>query len=322
MSDSPVKRTKVSKPEKKKTSSSTTTTTTSSSVSEQPSASSSVNTSDEPLINIPAIKKKKERRVKTETDIAAKQERKRLRKEAEETKKAAQLAKKGLAKAKATIQNKTPKWKQFLKNTTDADNAEQFKDTSFKVKGDDGSDDSDSDSESEDTKEDKKRKADKDAERSTVVKSKKARHEDIAKLAALDASTPGLAYLLEWKTSRATWKFQKMRQVWLLNSMYDDKQIPASHWDIFLEYIHDLKGAARNAALEEAKKIVEAPEPDEDEEMKDTETLEAEKATESTIPLSEEEKAAEEAAKEAKIEAKRTAEIRSSRALDVLRVLA
>lgn len=51
---------------------------------------------------------------------------------------------------------------------------------------------------------------------------------------------------MEWKKARATWKFQKLRQVWLINHMYDDKQVPDSHWNLFLEYIHDLKGAARN----------------------------------------------------------------------------
>lgn len=53
--------------------------------------------------------------------------------------------------------------------------------------------------------------------------------------------------------------------------------------------------------------------------MKDAD---AEESTESTIPLSEEEKEAEEAAKQAKLEAKRAAEVKASRALDVLRVLA
>ncbi|KAF9360984.1 hypothetical protein BGX26_006750 [Mortierella sp. AD094] len=346
MSDSAVKRVKVSKPEKKKaqpvsTTSTTTTTTTDS------EATTLTETTDEPLINIPAVKKKKERRVKTEADIAAKQERKKLRKEAEQAKKEAQLAKKGLAAQKVAIQNKTPKWKQFLKNTTEADNAEEFKDTSYKVKGDDGSDDDDeSESDSDDgakNKDDKKRKAEKDAENG-VAKSKKAKQEDITKLATLDTSTPGkltlkgipkrasLAYLVEWKKSRATWKFQKMRQVWLLNSMYDDKQLPSTHWVIFLEYIRDLKGAARNSAVEDAKKIVDAPEDEEEEQKEKSETngeedsqdQEMKDATEeeSTIPLSEEEKAAEEAAKLAKIEAKRAAEVKASRALDVLRVLA
>lgn len=63
------------------------------------------------------------------------------------------------------------------------------------------------------------------------------------------SSIIGLAYLVEWKKARATWKFQKLRQVWLINNMYDDKQLPDSHWNLFLEYIHDLKGAARNVRL-------------------------------------------------------------------------
>ncbi|KAG0202798.1 hypothetical protein BGX28_004779 [Mortierella sp. GBA30] len=337
MSDSTTKRVKVPKPEKKK--------------SKSQSDASSDSTAqpplpdNEPLIDIPAVKKKKERRVKTEADIAAKLERKRLRKEAE-------LAKKGGPAAasapKPTLQNKAPKWKQFLKNSSEADNAEQLKDTSYKVKGDDGSDDddesgsddSDEDQSNKSNKKDKKRKSDNKDMEKEASKSKKSKHEDDTQLAALDIASPGLAYLVEWKRSRATWKFQKLRQVWLINNMYDDKQLPSTHWDIFLDYIHDLKGAARTAAIQEAKKIVEAPEPeddnegkeedakkdatdnensdDKDEEMKDASAEEEQ----STIPLSEEEKAAEEAAEAAKVEAKRAAEVKAARALDVLRVLA
>ncbi|KAF9571711.1 hypothetical protein EC968_000229 [Mortierella alpina] len=335
MSDSTTKRVKVPKPEKKKPKH-----------TPETSADTTLETlaAEEPLIDIPVVKKKKERRVKTEADIAAKQERKRLRKEAE-------LAKKGSAAAaavsapKPTLPNKTPKWKQFLKNSSEADNAEQLKDTSYKVKGDDGSGDEDSDSDSESDedkaksskkKTDKKRKSDKDMENG-ASKSKKSKQEDNSKLASLDTATPGLAYLVEWKRARSTWKFQKLRQVWLINNMYDDTQLPSTHWSIFLDYIHDLKGAARTAAIQEAKKIVEAPEPEEDaeenEEDKEKDVSEEKsedekmkdgsaESGESTIPLSEEEKAAEEAAKAAKVEAKRAAEVKAARALDVLRVLA
>ncbi|KAF9437055.1 hypothetical protein BGZ76_002125 [Entomortierella beljakovae] len=321
MSDSTTKRVKVPKPEKKK-SKSTDTTTPTTTTPINTTADSDNEATEEPLIDIPAVKKKKERRVKTEEDIAAKQERKKLRKEAEEVKKAAQLAKKeaqlakkGLAAQKIAIQNKTPKWKQFLANTSEADNAEKLKDTSFKVKGDDGSDD-DSDSDN-DTKSEKKRKAEKDSQ-DGAKNFKKYKQEE---LASLDTSSPGLAYLVEWKRSRATWKFQKLRQVWLLNNMYDDKQIPTAHWGVFLEYIHDLKGAARNTAVDDARKIVESPEPEGEENNKE-EAQDQEMEEESTIPLSEEEKAAEEKAKQDKIEAKRVAEVKSSRALDILRVLA
>ncbi|KAI7816590.1 hypothetical protein BC939DRAFT_468537 [Gamsiella multidivaricata] len=339
MSESTSKRVKVPKPEKKK--SSTTSAVSSDHSSANDTTATTTTTTDDALINIPAIKKKKERHVKTETDIAAKQERKKLRKEAEQLKKEAQLAKKGLVAQKTAIQNKTPKWKQFLKNTTEADNAEQLKDTTYKVKGDDGSDEEEDGSDSDDDTKEKnkksKRKADKQAEvGSSKSKKSKSKHENNAALTALDTSTPGLAYLVEWKRSKDTWKFQKLRQVWLLNHMYDDKEIPSTHWNIFLDYIHDLKGAARNSTIQDAKKIVEAPEPEdskedeekengttedkgEDEEMKDAST---EDSTVSTIPLSEEEKAAEEAAEQAKVEAKRAAEVKASRALDVLRVLA
>ncbi|KAG0007471.1 hypothetical protein BGZ80_004620 [Entomortierella chlamydospora] len=305
MSDSTAKRVKVSKPEKKKAQPVSATSTTTDS-----ETSTLIETTDEPLINIPAVKKKKERRVKTEADIAAKQERKRLRKEAEQAKKEAQLAKKGLAAQKVAIQNKTPKWKQFLKNTTEADNAEEFKDTSYKVKGDDGSDDDDeSESDSDDgakNKDDKKRKAEKDAENG-VAKTKKTKQEDIAKLTTLDTSVPGKSGI--------------SRRV---EEVKSDMEIPKDATSLATQ---------QHSAIEDAKKIVDAPEDKEEQEQKEKSETNGEEASqdqemkdateeESTIPLSEEEKAAEEAAKQAKIEAKRAAEVKASRALDVLRVLA
>jgi hypothetical protein len=205
MSDSTTKRAKVSKPAKKDKTSAATTTPSSAAGSgsgkEPPTGTPlapTVSSSDKALINIPPIKKKKERHVKTEDDIAAKQERKRLRKEAEQTKRDAKLAKKGIEAQKAAIQNKTPKWKLFLKNTTEADNAEQLKDTSYKVQGDDGSssddddgDTSDSDSDKEAQKSKPKRKTDDSSDARSAKKSKHAGSIDDATLATLDASSPG-----------------------------------------------------------------------------------------------------------------------------------
>ncbi|KAG0034610.1 hypothetical protein BGZ81_003923 [Podila clonocystis] len=350
MSEPAAKRAAVPKPQKKK--------------AEPVAAAVSADDSkaeNEPLIDIPVPKKKKERHVKTEADIAAKQERKRLRKETELAKRIAKQHNKKIgahitsatpvtpsipsstAKATptatpATTTQKIPKWKQFLKNTSDIDNAEALKDTSYKVKGDDGSgDDSDSDIEEVKTTNTKsttnnKRKAEQVTESTSM--NKKGKQDDAA-LATLDTSSSGLAYLVEWKRTRDTWKFQKLRQVWLINNMYSDKEIPDSHWEIFLEYIRDLKGAARTAVIQEAQKIVDAPEEEEEEENKDLTSEEANgedddkemNGTDSITPgeeamMSEEEKAEAAAARDSKAEAKRAAEVKSSRALEVLRLLA
>ncbi|KAG0040749.1 hypothetical protein BGZ82_010567 [Podila clonocystis] len=347
MSEPAAKRATVPKPQKKK--------------AEPVAAAASADDSkadNEPLIDIPVPKKKKERHVKTEADIAAKQERKRLRKETELAKRIAKQHNKKIGAhitpatpaipssttkatptaTPATTTQKIPKWKQFLKNTSDVDNAEALKDTSYKVKGDDGSgDDSDSDSEEVKTTDTKstansKRKAEQAAE--STSKSKKGKQDDAA-LATLDAASPGLAYLVEWKRARDTWKFQKLRQVWLINNMYSDKEIPDSHWEIFLEYIRDLKGAARTAVIQEAQKIVDAPEEEEEGENKDSTSEEAKgedddeemNDADSITPgeeamMSEEEKAEAAAARDAKAEAKRAAEVKSSRALEALRLLA
>ncbi|KAG0232311.1 hypothetical protein BGW42_008277 [Actinomortierella wolfii] len=300
-------------------------------------ASTAPSNPEEALINIPPVKKKKERRVKTEAEIAAKAERKRLRKEAEAAKLAEKQAKKGQKEASAKAapatesaspanggaSTKVPKWKKFLKNTADADNAEKLKSVEFDVEGEDD-DDSESEKEQTTKKEDKKRKLDQ-SQQTESNKKAKTTEDASSDNTPLDMSTPGLQYLVEWKKFRSVWKFQKLRQVWLLKHMYDDKELPDTHWPIFLEYIKDLKGAARTATIEEAQKIVDAPDEsdseeekkgDQDSEMKDADEKEGEEEN------NEEKKEEEDEAKKEAMEKKRQREMKAARALEVLQLLA
>ncbi|KAG0253273.1 hypothetical protein DFQ27_007504 [Actinomortierella ambigua] len=297
----------------------------------QPTAPSN----EEALIDIPAVKKKKERRVKSEAEIAAKAERKRLRKEAEAANLAEKQAKKnksgapsagsstttaaaGSTNVAAKASDKVPKWKQFLKNTADADNAEKLKSVEFDVEQDDDEEDTkESENEREKIKADKKRKAEQNNQEES---NKKAKAGEVGSSgnAPLDMSTPGLQYLVEWKRFRAVWKFQKMRQVWLLKHMYNDADLPDTHWPIFLEYIKDLKGAARTATIEEAQKIVDAPEqPEDDQQEKEEEDVKM-KDEDGESSGDEEE---DEAKKEAQ-EQKRQREVKAARALELLQLLA
>ncbi|KAH8552500.1 hypothetical protein BGW37DRAFT_489225 [Umbelopsis sp. PMI_123] len=62
-------------------------------------------------------------------------------------------------------------------------------------------------------------------------------------------------YLRTWKSDRASWKFQKVRQIWLLANLYDEVKISDEDFTILLAYIQDLKGKARQATIEEATQI-------------------------------------------------------------------
>ena len=49
-----------------------------------------------------------------------------------------------------------------------------------------------------------------------------------------------LNYLVLWKTSRAAWKFQKTRQIWLFKNIYNIERIPVKHFKILKKYIQSL----------------------------------------------------------------------------------
>ncbi|KAI9281751.1 hypothetical protein BC943DRAFT_329508 [Umbelopsis sp. AD052] len=68
-------------------------------------------------------------------------------------------------------------------------------------------------------------------------------------------TNPAIDYLRTWKSDRSGWKFQKVRQIWLLANMYDEVKISDEDFAILLEYVQDLKGKARQVTIEEATQI-------------------------------------------------------------------
>jgi len=66
---------------------------------------------------------------------------------------------------------------------------------------------------------------------------------------------PAIMYLEQWSTKRSEWKFKKVRQIWLLKSIYDHKKVSAAHFALLLDYLEDLKGISRDKTLEEARGI-------------------------------------------------------------------
>ena len=75
-----------------------------------------------------------------------------------------------------------------------------------------------------------------------------------------DAETPVWMackeYLETWKRRKSLWKFQKVRQVWLLQHMYDTEQVSNDTFAIMVEYLQGLKGAGRTTTLAKAEKVL------------------------------------------------------------------
>ncbi|TRY62721.1 hypothetical protein TCAL_08196 [Tigriopus californicus] len=65
-----------------------------------------------------------------------------------------------------------------------------------------------------------------------------------------------MKYLEVWATDRANWKFEKCRQIWLIQNCYDQVKIPDDKFDQLLEYIGSIKGQMRASALKLAQEKV------------------------------------------------------------------
>jgi hypothetical protein len=74
-----------------------------------------------------------------------------------------------------------------------------------------------------------------------------------------EVRTEALNYLVVWKQSKDTWKFQKSKQIWLLKNMYSVDAIPSKHFKIMKKYVKSLQGQVRERILEEALAVVETP---------------------------------------------------------------
>jgi len=69
-----------------------------------------------------------------------------------------------------------------------------------------------------------------------------------------------LNYLSIWKHSRSDWKFEKLRQVWLQQNMFDSDKIPVQFWETLVEYFSNAKGKIRQTIMDDALKIIETAE--------------------------------------------------------------
>uniref|UniRef100_A0A8D3AMT0 Zmp:0000000624 n=1 Tax=Scophthalmus maximus TaxID=52904 RepID=A0A8D3AMT0_SCOMX len=71
------------------------------------------------------------------------------------------------------------------------------------------------------------------------------------------APQQALDYLTCWAEKRTEWKFQKTRQTWLLQNMFDSEKIPDENFTVLLQYLDGLRGLARDTSVQKALVLVE-----------------------------------------------------------------
>lgn len=71
------------------------------------------------------------------------------------------------------------------------------------------------------------------------------------------APQQALDYLTCWAQNRKEWKFQKTRQTWLLQHIFDSEKIPDEKFPVLLQYVEGLRGGARDTTVQKALALVE-----------------------------------------------------------------
>ncbi|XP_061081376.1 uncharacterized protein C7orf50 homolog isoform X1 [Conger conger] len=86
----------------------------------------------------------------------------------------------------------------------------------------------------------------------------KAEGKDVEKVEATKPSAGQLAldYLTCWSEKREDWKFQKTRQTWLLQHMFDREKVPDGSFSTLLPYLEGLQGVARDTTVQKAEALV------------------------------------------------------------------
>ncbi|XP_054913938.1 uncharacterized protein C7orf50 homolog isoform X2 [Poeciliopsis prolifica] len=71
------------------------------------------------------------------------------------------------------------------------------------------------------------------------------------------ATQQALDYLTRWAQNRPAWKFQKIRQTWLLQHMYDSEKVPDDTFVVLLQYLEGMFGRAKETTVQKALVLVE-----------------------------------------------------------------
>lgn len=98
------------------------------------------------------------------------------------------------------------------------------------------------------------------------IKKEKAQIKENEKKMAMKkkATKKGLNYVSKWKHARNKWKFEKLRQIWLMDNLLDQNSIPDDIFPMVLEYFEGCKGMAREQLLKKGMDVIRTIEENEE----------------------------------------------------------
>eukprot|EP01134_Creolimax_fragrantissima_P006904 CFRG6904T1 len=90
-------------------------------------------------------------------------------------------------------------------------------------------------------------------DKTATKESNKDTSENAEEAVTISPNAAALAFLDTWKNDKDNWKYQKVRNTYILKNMYDPYKIPKESFKIVLEYLDGLKGKARQITQEAAE---------------------------------------------------------------------
>uniref|UniRef100_A0A336L8D1 CSON001826 protein n=1 Tax=Culicoides sonorensis TaxID=179676 RepID=A0A336L8D1_CULSO len=83
------------------------------------------------------------------------------------------------------------------------------------------------------------------AEKNTNTRADKKYHDEI------------ISYIQTWESDKSSWKFQKTKQIFIQNNVFNDKIIIDDIWDTTLSYLSGSQGKAKDMLKGNAQKIIQ-----------------------------------------------------------------
>ncbi|XP_011314970.1 uncharacterized protein C7orf50 homolog [Fopius arisanus] len=72
----------------------------------------------------------------------------------------------------------------------------------------------------------------------------------------VEAMNKALQYISTWKHAKSQWKFEKLKQIWLMDNLLDDSLVPETMFPTVLEYFEGCKGMARELLLKKGMDVI------------------------------------------------------------------
>lgn len=63
-------------------------------------------------------------------------------------------------------------------------------------------------------------------------------------------------YLLTWNDQREKWKFQKLKQIYIQEHVFNEEHLDGDIWPVVLEYLSGMKGSGRDGLAKRAEEAI------------------------------------------------------------------